>query len=62
MQLYYSNNLIEHVIELHVDSSCNDMFIFCKTTMKNLVFYFAKFSQVAIFSYIFFLIFAKLAA
>ena len=27
VQLYYSNNLIEHVIELHIDSSCN-MFIF----------------------------------
>ena len=34
MQLYYSNNLIEHVIELDVDSSCNDMFIFWKSTMK----------------------------
>ena len=28
MQVYYSNNLIEQVIELDVDSSCNDMFIF----------------------------------
>ena len=61
MQVYYSNNLIEHVIELHVDSSCNDMFIFSKTTMK-IVFHFAKFSQVVIFTYTFFLIFAKFAA
>ena len=52
MQVYYSNNFIEHVIELHVDSSCNDMLIFWKTTMK-IVFHFAKFSQVAIFTYIF---------